>query len=93
MSTDSLYGKIFDTLLEVRDVRERFKTYSARDINALIASKMKSVREPAALRHLYDLEARIAEVRVALRDARADAMEAKTTTAATVLLTGEESPS
>ena len=74
MSEDSsLYGKVFDTLLAVRDVRERFHTYSARDINALIASKLKSksAREPEALRHLYTLEAMISELRVSLQNAKA----------------------
>ena len=79
MSEDSsLYEKVFDTLLVVRDVRERFHAYSARDINALIASKLKSksAREPEALRHLYRLEAMISELRVSLQDAKAAATAA-----------------
>ena len=70
----SLYAKLFDTLLVVRDVRERFHAYSARDINALIASKLKSKtsREPEALKHLYTLEAMISDLRVSLQNAKAD---------------------
>ncbi len=74
MSEDvSLYEKLFNTLLVLRDVRERFHTYSARDINALISSKLKSksTREPEALKHLYTLEAMISDLRVSLQDAKA----------------------
>jgi len=70
-STDStLYGKLFDTLLTLRDVREHFSTYSARDINALIAAKMKSVREPRALKQLYELETMITELRLLVSAAK-----------------------
>ena len=66
-----LYGKIFDTLLVLRDVRERFQTYSATDIKAMIDSKMKAVkREPKALEHLYLLEKMIADLREALITAK-----------------------
>ena len=62
-----LYEKLFDTLLILRDVRERFQTYSASDIKALIASKMKAInKEPKALEHLYLLEKMITELREAL---------------------------
>ena len=53
-------------MIELRDVQSRFVSYSARDVKALIASKMKSVREPKALQHLYNLEAMIGELRQAL---------------------------
>ena len=66
-----LYEKFFDTLLVLRDVRERFQTYSASDIKALIASKMKAIKkEPKALEHLYLLEKMIGELREALITAK-----------------------
>jgi hypothetical protein len=61
-----MYDKVFDVLLVLRDTREHFSTYSASDINALIASKMKSVREPKALQKLYKLHDMIAELRLEL---------------------------
>ena len=64
-------------LLTLRDVRELFSTYSALDINALIAAKMKSVREPRALKQLYDLEKTITEVRLILEAAKEAAKEEK----------------
>jgi hypothetical protein len=73
MDTDSkLYEKLLHTIIELRDVQARFKTYSARDIKALIASKMKSVREPVDLRHLYNLEAMIGELRQGLTEAKTE---------------------
>ena len=58
-------------LLVLRDTRERFSTYSASDIKALIASKMKAVkREPVALQELYRLERMISEVRLSFEDAK-----------------------
>jgi hypothetical protein len=68
--SDSLYGQILDIFLALRDTRERFKTYSAKDINQLIASKMKSVREPAALRELYQLEEMISKLRASFTEAK-----------------------
>ena len=61
-----LYEKVLDTFLILRDVRERFSTYSASDIKKLIAAKMKAVREPLALKHLYELEKAIADLRESL---------------------------
>lgn len=61
-----LYEKILDTFLVLRDTREHFRTYSSTDIKDLIKSKMKSVREPAALRLLYQLETMITELRLTL---------------------------
>lgn len=66
-----LYQKIFDTLLVLGYTRDHFRTYSAKDIKALIASKMKSVREPCALQSLYKLETMIMELRIMLRDVKA----------------------
>jgi hypothetical protein len=66
METDpKLYEKLFDIFLQLRDTRERFKTYSAPDINKLIAAKLKSKtqKEPAALQELYTLEKMITELR------------------------------
>ena len=65
------YHKIFDLLLVIRDVRERFHTYSAPDIKRLIEAKVKAKRkEPQALQHLYELEARITDLRLALEAAK-----------------------
>jgi hypothetical protein len=58
-----LYEKILDIFLELRDTRERFKTYSATDIKQLIKTKLKSKREPLDLQHLYRLELMISELR------------------------------
>jgi hypothetical protein len=58
-----LYEKILDIFLMLRDTRERFQTYSSTDIKQLIKSKLKSIREPVALQHLYKLEAMITELR------------------------------
>ena len=66
----SLYEKFLNTKIELRDVYERFHTYSARDLNALIESKMKCVKEPIALKQLYNLEAAIADLRVSLEAAK-----------------------
>ena len=66
-----LYDKFFDTLLVLRDVRDRFQTYSASDIKALITSKMKAIKkEPKALEHLYLLEKMITELRETLITAK-----------------------
>ena len=72
-----LYEKILDTFLVLRDVSDRFKTYSARDINALIASKMrmKTDREQIHLHQLYRLEAMIKDVRESMAAAKAKADE------------------
>ena len=58
-----LYEKIVDTMIVLRDVQDRFRPYSANDIQSLITSKMKSKREPIALQHLYKLEAMISNLR------------------------------
>ena len=67
-----LYEKIFDIFLALRDVRERFKTYSAPDINKLITAKLnaKSQKEPAPLQELYNLEKMITELRHAFIEER-----------------------
>ena len=65
-----LYQKIFDTLLVLGYTRDHFRTYSAKDIKALIAAKLKSVREPGALQSLYKLETMIMELRMMLRDVK-----------------------
>ena len=38
---DTIYHKIFDTLLVLRDVASYFKIYSAADIKNLIRAKLK----------------------------------------------------
>jgi hypothetical protein len=65
-----LYEKILDTLLVLRCTSDHFRTYSAKDIKALIAAKLKSVREPGALQQLYRLETMITELRLLLRDVK-----------------------
>ena len=65
------YNKILEIIIVLREVRERFQTYSAKDINALIASKMKAVKkEPIALEHLYMLERMITDLREAMITAK-----------------------
>jgi hypothetical protein len=66
-----LYEKILDTLLVLGYTRDHFRTYSAKDIKALIAAKLKSVREPGALEQLYRLETMIMELRMMLSSAKA----------------------
>ena len=62
--TQNMYHKIFDTLLVLRDVASEFKIYSAADIKALIAAKLKAKkREPKGLQSLYELETMIRTVR------------------------------
>jgi hypothetical protein len=62
--TDSLYNKILDMLLVLRDVSYDFKTYSANDIKKLIASKLKAKKkDPKNLQALYNLEMMIRDIR------------------------------
>jgi hypothetical protein len=67
-----LYEKILDTLLILRCTSDHFRTYSAKDIKALIATKLKSVREPGTLNQLYKLETMIMELRMMLSAAKED---------------------
>jgi len=61
---DSLYYKIFDTMLVLKDVSYIFRTYSATDIKNLIASKLKAKkRGPKDLETLYNLEMMIRNIR------------------------------
>ena len=60
---DTLYDKLFNTLLTLRDARDHFKCYSATDLKRLIASKKKK-----AMQHLYTLEAEIADLRKAFSE-------------------------
>lgn len=61
---DSLYYKIFDTMLILKDVSYIFQTYSATDIKKLIATKLKAKkREPKDLQALYNLEMMIRNIR------------------------------
>lgn len=65
------YNKILEIIIVLREVRDRFQTYSAKDIKDLIASKLKSVKkEPIALEHLYLLEKMIADLREAMITAK-----------------------
>jgi hypothetical protein len=61
---DSLYYKIFDTMLVLKDVSYIFKTYSATNIKNLISSKLKAKkRGPKDLQALYNLEMMIRNIR------------------------------
>ena len=74
---DTLYEKLFNTLLYLRDAREHFRTYSAQDIKKLIHSKMaaKTLKEPKALGELYALEKEIRELREAMELEKARSQE------------------
>ena len=62
--SDSLYYKIFDTMLILKDVSYIFQTYSATDIKKLIATKLKAKkRGPKDLEALYNLEMMIRNIR------------------------------
>jgi hypothetical protein len=76
----SLYDKIFDIFIMLRDTREHFQTYSASDIKKLIASKRK-----LALQRLYKLESMIADLRESLIIENEDAT-------ATLILTSSLGP-
>jgi len=65
-----LYIKFLDMKITLRDAHAHFHTYSAQDIKKLIASKMKSIREPKALQQLYELEREITDLRLALEEAK-----------------------
>lgn len=76
MSEDhTLYEKLFDTLLSLRDTAEHFRIRSAQDLKVLIASKLNGVREPKDLQRLYRLEAMITDLRKTLIIAK-DELEA-----------------
>jgi hypothetical protein len=73
--TQNMYHKIFDTLLVLRDVASDFKIYSAADIKALIAAKLKAKkREPKGLQSLYELETMIRTVRESFIIAKTEAI-------------------
>lgn len=71
---DTLYGKILDVKLVLRDLAEHFRFYSATDIKTLIQAKMKmkTLREPAALQELYALETMIRDLRESMEVAKAE---------------------
>ena len=68
-----LYGKVLDTLLELRDTADHFRIRSAHDIKRLIWSKLNGVREPKDLQLLYKLEAMITDLRQSLISAKEEA--------------------
>ena len=73
--TQNMYHKIFDTLLVLRDVASEFKIYSAADIKALIAAKLKAKkRDPKGLQSLYELETMIRTVRESFIIAKTEAI-------------------
>jgi hypothetical protein len=61
-----MYDKLFNILLTLRDLREKFQTWSSTDIKNLISAKMKSKREPRDLKELYELADMINDLRVSL---------------------------
>lgn len=67
---DKSYHRILDIIIELREVRDHFHTYSAGDIKKLIHSKINSVREPRALQKLYKLEEMIRLLREGLEIAK-----------------------
>jgi hypothetical protein len=60
---DVAFDKLRETLILLQHVASEFKTYSAADIRALIKAALKSKGTPTALRHLYELEEMIAQLR------------------------------
>jgi hypothetical protein len=73
--TQNMYHKIFDALLVLRDVAAEFKIYSAADIKALIAAKLKAKkREPKGLQSLYELETMIRIIRESFIIAKTEAI-------------------
>lgn len=63
MSAVDPFHTLRDTLITLQHVASEFKTYSAPDITRLIKAALKSKGTPTALRHLYELEEMIAQVR------------------------------
>ena len=60
-----LYNKIFDTKLVLRDAQQHFLGYSANDIKKLVNSGLTAKRgTPSGLKLLYELEQRIADLRL-----------------------------
>lgn len=75
---DSLYGKLLDTTLVLRDTQEHFKINSAQDLIKLIKSAIHNKRkEPEGIKMLYDLEKRITEIRLIIEEERLKNLEAK----------------
>jgi hypothetical protein len=60
---DVAFHKLHETIILLLHVASEFKTYSAPDITRLIKTALTSKGTPTALRHLYELEKMIAEVR------------------------------
>lgn len=60
---DVAFHKLRDTLILLQHVASEFKTYSAPDITRLIKAALNSKGTPTALRHLYELEEMIADLR------------------------------
>lgn len=70
-----LFDNLRETLILLQHVAGDFKTYSAKDITALIKAKMKSKREPTALKHMYELEEMITQLRASLEKAKENFIE------------------
>lgn len=71
MSSDSLYSKLLDTKLVLRDTQEHFNIYSAQDLVKLIDTAIHNKRkEPVGIRLLFDLEIRIMELRCIIEEER-----------------------
>ena len=65
-----MYDKLFNIMLTLRDLREKFQTWSSTDIKNLISATMKSKREPRDLKELYALADMINDLRVSLDAAK-----------------------
>ena len=67
---DVAFHKLRETLILLQHVASEFKTYSAPDITRLIKAALKSKGTPTALRHLYELEEMIAQLREIIEKGR-----------------------
>jgi len=61
----TLYNKILDTKIILRDAQQHFLGYSANDIKKLVNSGLTAKRgTPSGLKLLYELEQQIANLRL-----------------------------
>ena len=67
---DAAFYKLRETLILLQHVASEFKTYSAADITRLIKAALNSKGTPTALRHLYELEEMIGQLREIIEKGR-----------------------
>lgn len=66
-----LYAKFHEVIILLSSINDKCTPFSAQDIKTVIAAKMKNKnKEPQLLQHLYTLETRIADLRIALDEAK-----------------------